>query len=57
MRTDWIRYLVRRCLEHRRLVVVSYTGALAAALLTAALPLVVRHVVDTLSATAASVAP
>ncbi|MET9213201.1 MULTISPECIES: ABC transporter ATP-binding protein [unclassified Nocardia] len=57
MRTDWIRYLVGRCLEHRRLVIVSYTGALAAALLTAALPLVVRHVVDTLSATAASVAP
>ncbi|MGW4635810.1 ABC transporter ATP-binding protein [Nocardia sp. NPDC004415] len=57
MRSDWIRYLVARCLEHRRLVIVSYAGALAAALLTAALPLVVRHVVDTLSATAASVAP
>ncbi|MFD6224016.1 ABC transporter ATP-binding protein [Nocardia asteroides] len=57
MRSDWIRYLVRRCLEHRRLVLVSYSGALAAALLTAALPLVVRHVVDTLSATAASVTP
>ncbi|MFD4352204.1 ABC transporter ATP-binding protein [Nocardia sp. NPDC058518] len=57
MRSDWIRYLTRRCLEHRRLVVISYTGALAAALLTAALPLVVRHVVDTLSATAASVTP
>ncbi|MFD6399622.1 ABC transporter ATP-binding protein [Nocardia sp. NPDC060249] len=57
MRSDWIRYLTRRCLEHRRLVIISYTGALAAALLTAALPLVVRHVVDTLSATAASVMP
>ncbi|WP_278263324.1 ABC transporter ATP-binding protein [Nocardia sp. AG03] len=57
MRSDWIRYLVGRCLEHRRLVIISYAGALAAALLTAALPLVVRHVVDTLSATAASVAP
>ncbi|PKV79991.1 ABC transporter ATP-binding protein [Nocardia fluminea] len=57
MRSDWIRYLTRRCLEHRRLVIVSYTGALAASLLTAALPLVVRHVVDTLSATAASVTP
>ncbi|MFI6221415.1 ABC transporter ATP-binding protein [Nocardia salmonicida] len=57
MRSDWIRYLTRRCLEHRRLVIISYTGALAAALLTAALPLVVRHVVDTLSATAASVTP
>ncbi|MFE3541859.1 ABC transporter ATP-binding protein [Nocardia sp. NPDC059177] len=57
MSSDWLRYLVRRCLEHRRLVIVSYTGALAAALLTAALPLVVRHVVDTLGATAASVAP
>src|SRR5690606_4977983 len=55
--SDWIRYLVGRCLEHRRLVIISYAGALAAALLTAALPLVVRHVVDTLSATAASVAP
>ncbi|TCJ99688.1 ABC transporter ATP-binding protein [Nocardia alba] len=57
MRSDWIRYLTRRCLEHRRLVIISYTGALAAALLTAALPLVVRHVVDTLSTTAASVLP
>ncbi|MFF2088773.1 ABC transporter ATP-binding protein [Nocardia sp. NPDC058176] len=57
MRSDWIRYLTRRCLEHRRLVIISYAGALAAALLTATLPLVVRHVVDTLSATAASVMP
>ncbi|MGW5316351.1 ABC transporter ATP-binding protein [Nocardia thailandica] len=54
---EWIRYLVRRCLRHRRLVLIGYLGALAAALLTAALPLIVRHVVDTLSVTAASVAP
>ncbi|MBF6337152.1 ABC transporter ATP-binding protein [Nocardia abscessus] len=53
----WIRYLLRRCLEHRRLVVAAGAGALAAALLTAVLPLIVRHVVDTLSTTAASVAP
>ncbi|WP_280350651.1 ABC transporter ATP-binding protein [Nocardia abscessus] len=53
----WIRYLMRRCLEHRRLVVAAGAGALAAALLTAVLPLIVRHVVDTLTTTAASVAP
>ncbi|MFI2279184.1 ABC transporter ATP-binding protein [Nocardia beijingensis] len=53
----WIRYLTRRCLEHRRLVVAAGAGALAAALLTAVLPLIVRHVVDTLTTTAASVTP
>lgn len=54
---EWIRYLAGRCLRHRRLVLVGYLGALAAAVLTAVLPLIVRHVVDTLSVTAASVTP
>ncbi|MEV0111549.1 ABC transporter ATP-binding protein [Nocardia sp. NPDC050799] len=53
----WLRYLARRCLVHRRLVLGAYAGAAAAAVLTAALPLVVRHVVDTLTVTADSVAP
>lgn len=52
----WLRYLARRCLAHRRLVIGAYAGAAAAAALTAALPLVVRHVVDTLTVTADSVA-
>ncbi|MGW0180719.1 ABC transporter ATP-binding protein [Nocardia sp. NPDC003345] len=55
--TGWLRYLARRCLVHRRLVIAAYAGAAAAAALTAALPLVVRHVVDTLTVTAASVLP
>ncbi|GGL35682.1 ABC transporter ATP-binding protein [Nocardia jinanensis] len=53
----WLRYLARRCLVHRRLVIGAYAGAAAAAALTAVLPLVVRHVVDTLTVTADSVAP
>ncbi|MGW1742608.1 ABC transporter ATP-binding protein [Nocardia sp. NPDC001965] len=53
----WLRYLARRCLVHRRLVIGAYAGAAAAAALTAALPLVVRHVVDTLTVTADPVAP
>ncbi|MGW6335572.1 ABC transporter ATP-binding protein [Nocardia rhamnosiphila] len=53
----WLRYLTRRCLVHRRLVIGAYAGAAAAAVLTAALPLVVRHVVDTLTVTADSVVP
>ena len=31
----WVRYLVRRCLEHRGLVIAAGAGALVAALLTA----------------------
>ncbi|WP_328387257.1 ABC transporter ATP-binding protein [Nocardia sp. NBC_00416] len=53
----WLRYLARRCLVHRRLVIGAYLGAAVAAGLTATLPLVVRHVVDTLTVTAASVTP
>lgn len=56
-RAGWLRYLWRRCLAHRRLVVVAAAGAVLAAVLTAVLPLIVRHVVDTLTATAASVLP
>ncbi|MET7767985.1 ABC transporter ATP-binding protein [Nocardia sp. NPDC005366] len=55
--TGWLRYLARRCLAHPRLVAAAVAGALGAALLTAALPLIVRHVVDTLTTTAASVLP
>ncbi|MGN2641850.1 ABC transporter ATP-binding protein [Nocardia takedensis] len=53
----WLGYLARRCLAHPRLVAGAAVGAVAAALLTAALPLIVRHVVDTLTTTAASVVP
>lgn len=53
----WIRYLLRRCAEHRRTVIVACVGSVVAAVLTAILPLLVRHVVDTLTTTAASVLP
>ncbi|MGV9414195.1 ABC transporter ATP-binding protein [Nocardia sp. NPDC003693] len=55
--TGWIRYLLRRCGEHRRTVVATVVGAVLAAIATAALPLIVRHVVDTLTVGAASVLP
>ncbi|PPJ01312.1 ABC transporter ATP-binding protein [Nocardia nova] len=44
----WVRYLLHRCLSHPRAVAGAAVGALGSAALTAALPLVVRHVVDTL---------
>ncbi|MBF5000877.1 ABC transporter ATP-binding protein [Nocardia sp. BSTN01] len=44
----WVRYLLHRCLSHPRAVAGAVAGALGSAVLTAALPLVVRHVVDTL---------
>ncbi|WP_063063760.1 ABC transporter ATP-binding protein [Nocardia violaceofusca] len=44
----WVRYLLHRCLSHPRAVAGAAAGALGSAALTAALPLVVRHVVDTL---------
>ncbi|NKY88500.1 ABC transporter ATP-binding protein [Nocardia veterana] len=44
----WVRYLLHRCLSHPRAVAGATVGALGSAALTAALPLVVRHVVDTL---------
>ncbi|UGT43133.1 ABC transporter ATP-binding protein/permease [Nocardia yamanashiensis] len=53
----WIRYLLRRCADHRRTVLVAVTGAVVSAVLTAVLPLLVRHVVDRLTVTAASVLP
>ncbi|MFE6860728.1 ABC transporter ATP-binding protein [Nocardia sp. NPDC057668] len=53
----WIRYLLRRCAEHRRTVVTTIVGAVLAAIATAGLPLIVRHVVDTLTVGAASVLP
>ncbi|MEV0247133.1 ABC transporter ATP-binding protein [Nocardia sp. NPDC050712] len=53
----WIRYLLRRCAVHRRTVLIAAVGSVLASVLTAVLPLIVRHVVDTLSATAASVLP
>ncbi|MEV0355232.1 ABC transporter ATP-binding protein [Nocardia sp. NPDC050697] len=56
-RGDWIRYLIRRCRAHPRAVLGAAAGAAGAALLTASLPLIVRHVVDTLTGTAASVLP
>ncbi|MFF0488385.1 ABC transporter ATP-binding protein [Nocardia sp. NPDC004068] len=54
---DWIRYLVRRCARHRRTVLVAASGSVVAAVLTAVLPLLVRHVVDALTTTTASVLP
>ncbi|MEU6562273.1 ABC transporter ATP-binding protein [Nocardia nova] len=44
----WVRYLLHRCLSHPRAVAGAIIGALGSAALTAALPLVVRHVVDSL---------
>ncbi|MDF0586025.1 ABC transporter ATP-binding protein [Tsukamurella sp. 8F] len=44
----WIRYLIRRALAHPGTVAAALSGARAAAVLTAALPQVVRHVVDTM---------
>lgn len=43
----WTRRLARYCLRHRRTVALSFGGAAVAALISAAVPLVVRHVVDT----------
>ncbi|MFC8047539.1 ABC transporter ATP-binding protein [Nocardia sp. NPDC057353] len=54
---DWVRYLIRRCLAHPRAVAGAAAGAAGAALLTAGLPLIVRHVVDDLTVTADSVLP
>ncbi|MEU2258340.1 ABC transporter ATP-binding protein [Nocardia xishanensis] len=53
----WLRYLWQRCLAHPALVAVATAGAILAAVATAVLPVVVRHVVDTLTTTAASVLP
>ncbi|MFE3279624.1 ABC transporter ATP-binding protein [Nocardia sp. NPDC059239] len=53
----WIRYLLRRCAQHRRTVLLACAGALVSNVCTAVLPLLVRHVVDTVTTTAASVLP
>jgi ATP-binding cassette subfamily B protein len=54
--SNWIRYLVLRCvLSHRHTAIAAFSAAAAAAIFTAVLPLIVRHVVDTLTQTAASV--
>ncbi|WP_433734110.1 ABC transporter ATP-binding protein [Nocardia sp. CA-129566] len=55
--TGWIRYLLRRCAAHRRTVLTAAIGSVLAAALTAVLPLIVRHTVDTLTTTEASVLP
>lgn len=52
---NWIRYLVARCALHRRTAVAAFSAAALAAICTALLPLIVRHVIDTLTQTAASV--
>ena len=42
----WFRRLLGYCLRHRGDLVAAYASALVAAIATAALPLVLRHVVD-----------
>ena len=42
----WVRRLAGYCLRHRRDVVLSFGAAAVAALATALLPLVLRHIVD-----------
>ncbi|MFF5933386.1 ABC transporter transmembrane domain-containing protein [Streptomyces sp. NPDC012508] len=49
----WARRLLGYCLRHRRDLALAYGAAVVAAVATAALPLVLRHVVDTVSAGAA----
>lgn len=54
----WARRLLGYCLRHRRDLALAYGAAVVAALATAALPLVLRHVVDAVSAdTAGSLTP
>ncbi|MEU6986465.1 ABC transporter ATP-binding protein [Streptomyces sp. NPDC046324] len=54
----WARRLLGYCLRHRRDLALAYGAAVVAAVATAALPLVLRHVVDTVSAgTAGSLTP
>ncbi|MEU9861046.1 ABC transporter ATP-binding protein [Streptomyces sp. NPDC047971] len=54
----WARRLLGYCLRHRRDLALAYGAAVVAAVATAALPLVLRHVVDTLPAgTAGSLTP
>ncbi|MFE5486431.1 ABC transporter ATP-binding protein [Streptomyces sp. NPDC056527] len=54
----WARRLLGYCLRHRRDLALAYGAAVVAAVATAALPLVLRHVVDAVSAgTARSLTP
>ncbi|WP_329181447.1 ABC transporter ATP-binding protein [Streptomyces sp. NBC_01477] len=46
----WVRRLGGYCLRHRGDLLAAFAGALAAAVATAVLPLVLRHVVDTVAA-------
>lgn len=44
----WLRRLIAYCLTHRSLVVLAFGGAAGVALISAAVPLVIRHVIDNL---------
>ncbi|WP_207386432.1 ABC transporter ATP-binding protein [Protofrankia symbiont of Coriaria ruscifolia] len=46
----WLRRLLGYCLRHRRNLLLSYGAAVVAAVATAVLPLIVRHVVDDVAA-------
>ncbi|MFG1811430.1 ABC transporter ATP-binding protein [Streptomyces sp. NPDC049040] len=45
----WVRRLGGYCLRHRGDLLAAFTGAVVAAVATAVLPLVLRHVVDTVA--------
>ncbi|MEV4947308.1 ABC transporter ATP-binding protein [Streptomyces sp. NPDC053755] len=49
----WARRLLGYCLRHRRDLALAYGAAVVAAVATATLPLVLRHVVDSVAAGAA----
>ncbi|NED04225.1 ABC transporter ATP-binding protein [Streptomyces sp. SID6648] len=53
----WVRRLSGYCLRHRTDLLLAFGAALVAALATATLPLVLRHVVDGLADGAGSLAP
>ncbi|MCL6288410.1 ABC transporter ATP-binding protein [Streptomyces sp. 43Y-GA-1] len=53
----WARRLFAYCLRHRTDLLLAFGAALVAALATAALPLVLRHVVDGLAGSTGSLAP
>ncbi|MFB7609764.1 ABC transporter ATP-binding protein [Streptomyces gardneri] len=53
----WVRRLVRYCLAHRSDLAWAYGAALVAAVATAVLPLVLRHVVDGVASPSAALTP
>ncbi|MFD5204143.1 hypothetical protein ACFWM7_29275, partial [Streptomyces sp. NPDC058375] len=55
--TGWARRLFGYCLRHRTDLLLAFGAALVAALATAALPLVLRDVVDGLADDTGSLAP